>query len=76
MKARTIAVLHIAALAFVIGLGVLAIAYVLSGCTVIYIEGDGDTVRDVGGGHGAGLSVDGDAPPLSGERLHRLTPDR
>jgi hypothetical protein len=76
MKARTLAVLHIAALALVIGIGVLAIAYVLTGCTLVYVEGDGNTIRDTGGGHGRGLIVD-DSPPLSGDRLRRLqTPDQ
>jgi hypothetical protein len=76
MNRRLIFVVRGIVLAIVIGLGVLLIVDVLTGCTLVYVEGDANTVRDVGGGHGRGLIVD-DSPPLSGDRLRRLqNPDQ
>jgi hypothetical protein len=40
----------------VVILGGLVIAAVLSGCTLVYIEGDGNTISDTGG-HGGGLAM-------------------
>ena len=52
MKRRTRLVMHAACVLFVIGLGVLAIVYVLSGCTLVVIRGDGNAVEQAGGQEG------------------------
>ena len=57
-------------IALVIAGGALAIIATLASCTLVYIEGDGNSISDTGG-HGGGLTVPPHAETL-GDRLRGM----
>jgi hypothetical protein len=70
MIRSTIALLRIFSVVAVIVLGVWAIVIVMTSCTVVYIEGNSNSISDTGGHGGVVLTPQKD-PTLS-ERLQGL----
>jgi hypothetical protein len=71
MRFSTLALLRIFAVVVVVVLGVWAIVAALTSCTLVYIEGDSNSVSDTGG-HGGGVTLPPRQQPTLSERLNGL----
>ncbi len=58
-------------IAVIIAGGALAIIATLASCTLVYIEGDGNSVSDTGG-HGGGVTLPSRQQPTLSERMDSL----
>ncbi|MFM0224180.1 hypothetical protein [Paraburkholderia dipogonis] len=72
MNRSTVNALRALALLIIVVLGIVTIVSVLTGCTLVYIEGDSNSVTDTGG-HGGGLTIPPRQDDPLRERLNGLT---